>query len=406
MVTPPPVPMRHAPSPPLHERAGALEQVQAEVARRRSDSLFLSAAWLRASLDCWDGRADYRVVQVAEEGQPPVWALLGRRTEWRHHVLPVRIAALNQSAIESLDQPWIERNGFYGGTPETFGRHLALLLEQLEAESDWDELRLGGLLEAHAHDALYLAARNGLACRLDFEQPSFNVDLARVRTEHGGDYLAALSANTRQQLRRARRHAEHALGPVRLEVARTLEQALQWFDASGPLHRRRWGGAQDDPYASGFDNPAFVQFHRRLIELAFPTGGIQYARLLAGDAVLAYLYNFVSDGHVHFYLSGIDYSVDPSVKPGMLAHWLAIEHNLADGREVYDFLAGDARYKRSLSTGRDRTLWLVLQRPRWRLQFEGFARRLKRSMRGDSHDELPVPHAPMPYPHRPTERRD
>ena len=155
----------------------------------------------------------------------------------------------------------------------------------------------------------------------------------------------------------------------------------------------------DDPYSSGFDNPSFVEFHRRLIELAFPTGGIQYLRLTAGETVLAYLYNFVSDGHVQFYLSGIDYGIDPSTKPGMLAHWLAIEHNLAAGRRIYDFLAGDARYKRSLSTGGDRTLWLVLQRPRWRLQLESFGRRVKRAALGQSHDELPIPHAPMPYPH-------
>ncbi len=398
--------MRRVPGSGLHARTSALEQVQAEVARRTPDSLFLSSAWLRASLDCWAGRARYRVEEIAEEGQPPVWALLGRRTEIRHGFLPVRVIALNQSTIDVLDQPWIERNGFYGGTPDRFGRHLSLLLERLESDRGWDELRLAGLQESHAHDALYLAARTGLACRLEFEQPSFNVDLKAVRESHGGDYLSVLSANTRQQLRRARRLAERSLGEIRLDVASSLGQALAWFDASGPLHRRRWGGAEDDPYSSGFDNPAFVDFHRRLIELAFPTGGIQYLRLTAGDTVLAYLYNFVSGLHAHFYLSGIDYSVDPSVKPGMLAHWLAIEHNLATGMDVYDFLAGDARYKRSLSTGQDRTLWLVLQRPRWRLQFEGFARGLKRSLLGHSHDTLPVPHAPTPYPHRPHERPD
>ena len=406
-MSPPFAPMRHS-RRTLHARTSAQGQVLSEVARRTPDSLFLSAAWLQASLDAWDGMARYDVVEVAQEGRPPVWAVIGRRTEVRHGVLPVRVIALNQSGIPSLDQPWIERNGFYGGTPETFGRHLALLLERLELDPGWDELRLGGLLESHAHDALYLAARGGLACRLEFEQPSFNVDLRKVRTEHGGDYLAMLSANTRQQLRRARRHAESALGPLRLEQAASREDALKWFDASGPLHRRRWGGASDDPYSSGFDNPAFVAFHRRLIEIAFEGGGIQYLRLCAGDAVLAYLYNFVADTQVHFYLSGIDYGIDPSIKPGMLAHWYAIEHNLAAGMEVYDFLAGDARYKRSLSTGRDRTLWLVLQRPRWRLQLEGFARRMKRTLVGDAHDDLPVPHAPMPYPsgpHRTQDRR-
>lgn len=398
--------LRPAPSSGLRIGDAGLDHVLAEVARRPADSLFLSAAWLRASLDGWAGRARYRIVEIADEGQPPIWAVLGHRTELRHGLLPVRVVALNQSAVAALDQPWIERNGFYGGTPQTFGRHLSVLLDRLTLDGGWDELRLGGLLEAHAHDALYLAARNGLSCRLEFEQPSFNVDLTRIRAAHGGDYLSALSANTRQQLRRARRQAEQRLGPLRLEEADTLATALAWFDASGPLHRRRWGGLSDDPYSSGFDNPAFVDFHRRLITLAFPSGGIQYLRLSAGGQPLAYLYNFVSGGHVQFYLSGIDYGVDPSVKPGLLAHWQAIEHNLASDRSVYDFLAGDARYKRSLSTGQDRTLWLVLQRPRWRLQLEAVARRLKRSLLGQTHDELPVPHAPMPYPHGTPPRRD
>ena len=56
---------------------------------------------------------------------------------------------------------------------------------------------------------------------------------------------------------------------------------------------------------------------------------MQYLRLSAGDRVLAYLYCFVSDGHVHFYLSGIDYSTGRQFRPGMLAHWLAIGFPLA-----------------------------------------------------------------------------
>ena len=154
-------------------QAYGLESVLAEVSRRSEDSLFLSGAWLRASIECWGERARYRVVEVAEEAKPPVWALIGQRTEVRHGFLPVRVLALNQSAIPALDQPWIERNGFYGGTPDAFGRQLTVLLERLELESGWDELRLGGLLAHHAHDAMYLAAKTGLSCRLEFEQTQF-----------------------------------------------------------------------------------------------------------------------------------------------------------------------------------------------------------------------------------------
>jgi CelD/BcsL family acetyltransferase involved in cellulose biosynthesis len=116
--------------------------------------------------------------------------------------------------------------------------------------------------------------------------------------------------------------------------------------------------------------------------LSFARNEVQYLRLRAGDTTFAYLYNFVCAGNAHFYLSGIDYSVGEQYRPGLLAHWLAIERNLSAGHHSYDFLAGDARYKRSLCTGQDRTVWLVLQRPRWRLQLEGFARRLKNRLPG------------------------
>jgi hypothetical protein len=369
-----------------HFRQPAVAAVAAaEVA---PDSFFLSRAWHDACLESWSGRARFRRIEFTGATGTPVEALIGERTEVRHGVLPVRVLALNQSTLPDLDQPWIERNGFFGGRPEHFDANLARLLELLCEEPGWDEIRLGGLTSDHAHQALYLAARNGLSSRLDLEQPSYSIDLDAIRTRHGGDYLAALSGNTRQQLRRTRRLVERELGPLRLTEAATVEQAHAWLDATAPLHRARWGSADAREFDSGFDNPAFVEFHHRLIEHAFPTRAVQYLRLEVADRTFAYLYNFVAEGHVHFYLSGIDYGVGEAYRPGLMAHWLAIERNLEAGNHVYDFLAGDARYKRSLSTGQDRTLWLVLQRPRWRLQLEGFARRVKRSWLGDDPDDL------------------
>ncbi len=357
------------------------------------DSIFLSRAWFNASVASWQGRADFRELRIDDGPRGPVVALIGRRLEVRHNLLPVRVLALNQSICSVLDQPWIERNGFFGGRPEYFEDNLAALLDQLGEDPRWDELRLGGLVAEHARQALYQAARHGLTARLDLEQPSYNIDLDAVRNLHGGDYLKALSPNTRQQLRRSRRQAERDLGPLELSCASTLAEALQWFDETGPLHRARWGTPDGDSFDSGFDNPEFVGFHRRLLAEAFPGGSVQYLRLSAGGRPLAYLYNFVSGRNVHFYLSGINYEVDEAIRPGMLAHWLAIERNIEMGMGLYDFLAGDARYKRSLSTGEDRTLWLVLQRPRWRLQFESWARRLKRSWAGSEMDDLRrIPH--------------
>jgi hypothetical protein len=355
---------------------------------REPDSMFLSHAWFDACTELWQDRAPFDVLELEGHAQEPVWALIGRKLEWRHRMLPVKVIALNQSCNPVLDQPWIEHNGLFGEPPAAFERSLPNLLDELLADPDWDEFRLPGLRAEHARQALYEAARLGLIARLDLEQPSFSIDLNHIRSNFGGDYLRALSANTRQQLRRARRLAEQSLGSLKIEEAQDASEAIAWFADTAPFHRARWGQTNSTTMNSGFDNPEFVRFHQLLITKGFESRSIQYLKCSAGETTLAYLYNFVSGPRTHFYLSGVNYSVDSAIKPGMLAHWLAVERNLEANRELYDFLAGDARYKRSLSTNEDRTLWLVLRRPRLKLEMENRARRLKRRLFSQQIDSL------------------
>jgi hypothetical protein len=363
------------------------------LSKRPSDSVYLSQCWFAASVESWRDRASFNPVELVNKSGAPIWALIGEKLEWRHGVMPVRVLALNQACDPTLDQPWIERNGFFGEHPQEFESHLEQLLDRLLQDENWDELRLPGLTGEFARQALYQAARMGLVARLDLEQPSFNIDLNGIRSRYSGNYLSALSANTRQQLRRSKRLAEQTLGPVVLEEAQTTDQALRWFDETAPLHRARWGQDKPQSFDSGFDNPDFLAFHRRLIAHGFADRAIQYLKCSAGGVTFAYLYNFVSGDRVHFYLSGVNYGVSHAIRPGMLAHWMAIEKNLSQGKSLYDFLAGDARYKRSLSTGEDRTLWLVLRRPRWRLELENWARRLKGKLSGNPVNSLNrIPH--------------
>lgn len=361
---------------------------------RQPDSVYLSQSWFAASVETWRDRGRFKPIELIGKSGAPIWALIGEKLEWRHGFMPVRILALNQACDPMLDQPWIERNGFFGEHPQDFELHLEQLLDRLLQDENWDELRLPGLTGEFARQALYQAARMGLVARLDLEQPSFNIDLNGIRNKHSGNYLSALSANTRQQLRRSKRLAEQTFGPVVLEEAGSADQALRWFDETAPLHRARWGKNKSQSFDSGFDNPDFVAFHRRLIEHGFASKAIQYLKCSAGGVTFAYLYNFVSGDRVHFYLSGVNYGVSHAVRPGMLAHWMAIEKNLHNGQSLYDFLAGDARYKRSLSTGEDRTLWLVLRRPRWRLEIENRVRRIKGKLTGNpinAFSEIPHP---------------
>jgi CelD/BcsL family acetyltransferase involved in cellulose biosynthesis len=76
--------------------------------------------------------------------------------------------------------------------------------------------------------------------------------------------------------------------------------------------------------------------------------------------------------------------LDEKMRPGLVAHWQAIEYCLASGLQSYDFLAGDNRYKRSLSSREYMQYWVYLQRPRLKLRTEQLARRLKYYVRRSS----------------------
>ena len=70
-----------------------------------------------------------------------------------------------------------------------------------------------------------------------------------------------------------------------------------------------------------------------------------------------------------------------ALHPGYVSHYLAIEYNLKHGAGVYDFLAGDAQYKSSLSH-KDHTLaWVVVQRKRWKFMLEDALRSLVYALR-------------------------
>jgi CelD/BcsL family acetyltransferase involved in cellulose biosynthesis len=69
------------------------------------------------------------------------------------------------------------------------------------------------------------------------------------------------------------------------------------------------------------------------------------------------------------------------MKPGLVCHALAIDHNCRCGHLEYDFLMGDAQYKRSLSTSASEMTWLRLRRRLLKYRVEDFGRAVKRAGR-------------------------
>jgi CelD/BcsL family acetyltransferase involved in cellulose biosynthesis len=177
-------------------------------------------------------------------------------------------------------------------------------------------------------------------------------------------YLDRRSANTRQQIRRSDR-AFASFGPLSIARAETEAVAHIWLDEMAALHQATWT-ARGAP--GSFADPFFGRFHHALIGRGVPRHEIDLLRVTAGDRTVGILYNFRFHDRVLAYQSGFAYDgTDARFKPGLTCHRMAIEAAATEGVAVYDFLAGDDRYKRSLADGANTMLWL-LAGPWWSLR--------------------------------------
>lgn len=277
------------------------------------------------------------LVTAAEGGRLCGAALFNRRrgTLW-----------LGESGEPVRDSPFVEHNG-----PILAARAGLAVAEALFAAA-WRvpgvvRLRLSGVTEA-------LGVKAGGVTGETLVRPLYWVDLEAVR--RAGDALAHVSANTRAQLRRSWRAfggPDARLEPLSGEAG--LDELISAHQA--------WWRARGQPGA--FASPFMRRFHRALLARGEASGEVRLRLLRAPDGrPAAWLYLLCSGGHVAAYQAAITLDEDlQRLRPGLVAHLLAIVEAAADGGKCYDFLAGEARYKRSLSTHSGSLVWLEQVRP-------------------------------------------
>lgn len=295
-------------------------------------------------------------------------AILGRSSGWRHGWLFTRGLFLNETGDPRFDALTIEYNGLLtkrGLNPSIANQALRYLIENVDG---WDELYLSGLVDT---DLASIKAV-GLRPHLKAHQPCDYVDLTDVRS-NGGDYLSHLSRNSRYQIRRALRRYEER-GSLTSTTAGSVEEALDFLAELKTLHQAYWVG-RGKP--GSFANPYFEKFHSAFVRSRFAHGEIELLRIAAGDQAIGYLYNFVHAGRVYAYQSGFRYEADAAIKPGLVSHYLAIERHIALGDAIYDFMAGAAQHKQSLSTHRAMMSWIIARRDRLRFRIEDVLRAAK-----------------------------
>jgi CelD/BcsL family acetyltransferase involved in cellulose biosynthesis len=316
-------------------------------------SMFLSREWVACWLATFGGTRHVDLLVFLGGGEAVGCCLLVRRTE-RIRGVPLRRIFLNCAGEDEADSTCIEYNSLLclPGWEEGVARAFVVFLRRIR----WDELHLPGVEEGQPVNAV---AGSFQAVLEVTTKPSHYVDLERVRGAVGG-FDSTLSSNTRQQIRRSQRLYEEASGVCTLRVAKSVEEALEALDLLAGLHQEAW---MDRGRPGVFASARFTGFHRELIRSAFGQNRILLSEARAGGELIGSLYSFLYRGRVYFYQSGFRYAKEPRLKPGLLTHYLAVQHCVQQPAFLeYDFLAGDSQYKRSLATSSRPMQWSVIRR--------------------------------------------
>jgi CelD/BcsL family acetyltransferase involved in cellulose biosynthesis len=334
-------------------------------------SFFTSWHWIGTLLAALPPTSRPRLLRGSANGATVALALLGAgETHRRRGLVRSRGLYLNETGDPRFDSLTIEHNGILAAAEWESAVWGELISWFAGLHGEADELHIGGSLRRLPQTAIH---RHGLNCR-ETSVPSYSVDLSRLQ-DSGGELYPVLSANARQQLRRAVRHFER-FGALRLIEAANPAEAFSFFDAMKRLHCASWE-RRCSPHS--FTGEFFEPFHRLLIERSFDAGGTQLLQASAGDRVFGYLYNFRLGNRVYAYQSGFD-DADSRERPGVVTHFLAIRHAFRSGARVYDFMAGHNRLKASFATRCEPMLWQIVQQPRLAFRLERFAQRLKQTL--------------------------
>ena len=361
-----PIQVELVPLPPEHDLAAIWTELEA-----RSDrSFFLSWTWIGTWLSMIDCRPELLVAH--RHGDIVGLGLMRARRKTRHGLLPIWTVFLNQTGDDHQDVITIEYNDVLADRRYHAPVRQACLRFLIDhgrfGGRKAGEVVLGGI-EGKLQNPI---ERLGRPVHERAAAGSAFVDLKALRHD-GKPFLQGLKTSTARRVRRSLALYRDR-GPLELRTAGTVDEALAFLDRCGAFHQTRWT-ARGKPGA--FAYPFFVDFHRRLIRTALPLGQVELVEVAAAGEPIGYLYNFLDRGRVSYYFSGFRFEDDNRLKPGLVCHTLCIERHLERGMDVYDFMAGDQRYKLELGQPGPEIVSFAIQRPNWMLTAERPLRRLK-----------------------------
>ena len=352
----------------------ALETQWLQLEKMAVTSFFLSWKWI----GCWlkhlvRGQKIYLVTATKNKLTVGLGIFIEQNIV-RHNSIKSKQWFLHRTGIEAKDQIWIENNSF-------------LLLNEDKNEINnamWHYLLTN---ENYADEfIIYVAKKNAL---ININLPSEKHNKISELLEFGyriplsalfsiQNYLSKRSKNTRQQFNRSVKHLSKQ-GEIKFSVIRGSDEQIELLGNSKQWHIEKWLHSSTP---SGFNNEEFNLFHNKIITSRHSSANTLMAKLTLNKLLIGCIYCLTHERKVYFYLSCLKPFADNKIKLGLIMHIFMIEWLISNNEHYseYDFLAGDARYKNSLSTTKDEYLKLTIQRNAIKFRIEKILKKIYKTL--------------------------
>lgn len=345
-------------------------------------TFFQSPAWMTAWLGGKPAASELYRIEISDSNGTK---LLGVASKPMRHAPPsigFTEAWLHEFGEPDYDAIYVEYNDFLTaqGAENLRASALDALLDSF---SNTDSVIFRNMTSAMTQAAKNIAAHRSLNFRILSEQPVYVCDLERPRAD-GLAFIDKLSAGLRADIRRSLRVYEER-GAVQVKLAQSTTEKSRAWEKLIELHGARWR-TRGKPGA--FANSHFLAFHERLRNAA--PDHVQLLEIQVGNQTLGVLYNFIDGVVVRQYQTGFLYEEDKRLMPGLVCHALACQHYMDNGFALYDFMAGEAEYKRRFGDQQTVLTSVALDRRSWRRATYDFAKLLTaRPQKRVKHDHAP-----------------
>jgi len=307
-----------------------------DLEERAESNVFLSWSWIGNWLETIKGKVF--LIEAVVNGKIVGLGFFVEKSRKIFGLFPIKQWHLHRTGNTQEDQIWIEHNDFLLDKNISNTVREEMVKSICNFKPSLQEVIIG----LSTNDVILSFTRP--FDNKFFQLRSWGETLA-YRVESQGTYLSeVLSKNSRSQIVRSEKLLSK-LGNLDFYVLTQAEDVQLALEDISKIHIERW---QNTIQGSGFTNSSFNHFHSLMIT-DNRNNIAQVSVLSLNKRPIGYLLNYIYKGKAYFYLSALTTFDEKKIKVGLTLHTKAIQHYIDNGIFSYDFLGGDARYKKSLS---------------------------------------------------------